>query len=247
MSQMPELPWLPISVVGLCVFVLLLLVRQRAVTALLLAGLVACALPALNQALDTRPPTTLEGVIHIRDDTITVEDRSTLRTPWRWRLFARRNPELPVQITVRAGFMGWRWISHVTPLVKPDEFRETLEFKTETDRGDYYFRGKNLDKASQAYKDALQEDPHDIRAHIGMGRVLTEQGKLGESLKELEIAAGYRNTLSEPDILEAQGENAWRRGNKEEARKLWSKAESLLSGIPANPWLAERLKADLRK
>jgi Flp pilus assembly protein TadD len=62
--------------------------------------------------------------------------------------------------------------------------------------GDAYLRSKRLAQAAEAYRAALQKDPKNAEAQLGLGTVLVRQGALTKGLAALTRAAPLVNTAA---------------------------------------------------
>jgi Tfp pilus assembly protein PilF len=104
----------------------------------------------------------------------------------------------------------------------------------------YADRGKNLEKAEQMVRKAVQEEPKNSAYLDSLGWVLFKQGKFPEALAQLELAVENLTGSGDATIYEHLGDIYLRLNEPAKARDSWEKAEKAAAkAVPPDRRLPE--------
>ena len=93
-------------------------------------------------------------------------------------------------------------------------------------RGEYLFSVGRDDEAEAMYRLAIEKEPAQYRARIGLGRLLAYRGLRDESMREYRVLANHAasNYVEDAERLAWLGQAYWALGGFEEAAEVFSEA-----------------------
>jgi Flp pilus assembly protein TadD len=113
--------------------------------------------------------------------------------------------------------------------------------------GDAYMRARRLGQAVEAYRAALQKDPDNAAARLGLGTVLVQQGALTKGLVELTKAAPLVNTAAAYNRLGVAQTMAGQFSNAQAAFQKGLETDPADVDVATNLALAEALAGESEK